>query len=76
MTSFSETYLAETAEIARRLDAAAVERLARALSAIRDGGGRLFVLGVAGPPRTRRTPPRTSEAVQAGRMRRRTTSPS
>ena len=31
MTSFSETYLAETAEIARRLDAAAVERLARAL---------------------------------------------
>ena len=48
MTSFSETYLAETAEIARRLDAAAVERLARALSAIRDGGGRLFVLGVGG----------------------------
>jgi D-sedoheptulose 7-phosphate isomerase len=48
MTSFAETYLAETAEIARRLDAAAVERLARALSAIRDGGGRLFVLGVGG----------------------------
>ncbi len=48
MTSFSETYLAETAEIAGRLDAAAVERLALALSAIRDGGGRLFVLGVGG----------------------------
>ena len=48
MTSFSETYLAETAEIAGRFDAAAVERLARALAAIRDGGGRLFVLGVGG----------------------------
>lgn len=48
MTSFAEAYLAETAEIAGRLDAAAVERLALALAAIREGGGRLFVLGVGG----------------------------
>ncbi len=48
MTSFAEAYLAETAEIAGRLDAAAVERLALALAAIRDGGGRLFILGVGG----------------------------
>ena len=48
MTSFAETYLAETAAIAARLDAEAVERLARALAAVRDAGGRLFVLGVGG----------------------------
>ncbi len=48
MTSFAETYLAETAEIAAELDAASVERLAVELAAIREGGGRLFVLGVGG----------------------------
>ena len=48
MSSFSETYLAETAEIVGRLDAGSVERLAEALAAIREGGGRLFVLGVGG----------------------------
>lgn len=48
MSSFAETYLAETAEIAGRLDATAIERLAASLAAIRDGGGRLFVLGVGG----------------------------
>ncbi len=48
MTSFAETYLAETAAIAARVDADAVERLARALAAVRDAGGRLFVLGVGG----------------------------
>ncbi len=48
MSSFSETYLAETAEIVSRLDAGSVERLAEALAAIREGGGRLFVLGVGG----------------------------
>ena len=48
MSSFSETYLAETAEIVGRLDAGSVERLAGALAAIREGGGRLFILGVGG----------------------------
>jgi len=48
LSSFSETYLAETAEIVGRLDAGSVERLAEALAAIREGGGRLFVLGVGG----------------------------
>lgn len=48
MTSFASTYLAETAAIAERVDAEAVERLARSLSEVRDRGGRLFVLGVGG----------------------------
>jgi D-sedoheptulose 7-phosphate isomerase len=48
VTSFAETYLTETAAIAERVDADAVERLARALAAVRDAGGRLFVLGVGG----------------------------
>ena len=48
MSSFAESYLAETATIAAQLDAAAIERLATELAAVRDGGGRLFVLGVGG----------------------------
>lgn len=48
MSSFAATYLAETAAIADRVDAAAVERLATALAAVRDANGRLFVLGVGG----------------------------
>jgi D-sedoheptulose 7-phosphate isomerase len=48
MSSFAESYLAETAEIASRLDAATVDLLATELAGVRDGGGRLFVLGVGG----------------------------
>jgi D-sedoheptulose 7-phosphate isomerase len=48
MSSFTESYLAETAAIASQLDAAAIERLATELAAVRDRGGRLFVLGVGG----------------------------
>ena len=48
MSSFAESYLAETAAIAEQLDASSVERLATELAAVRDGGGRLFVLGVGG----------------------------
>jgi D-sedoheptulose 7-phosphate isomerase len=48
MSSFSETYLAETTAIAGKLDPESIERLAAALAAVRAGGGRLFVLGVGG----------------------------
>jgi D-sedoheptulose 7-phosphate isomerase len=44
----TETYLAQAREILDRLDVAAVERLAAALRAVRERGGRLFVLGVGG----------------------------
>ena len=77
MTSFAETYLAETAEIAGRLDAAAVERLATALAAVRDGGGRLFVLGVGGSAAHASHAAATSGSCAGSRRtRRRTTSPS
>ena len=46
--SFSEHYLAEAAQIVARLDAAAIERLAGLLVAVRARGGRLFVLGAGG----------------------------
>jgi D-sedoheptulose 7-phosphate isomerase len=48
VTSFASTYLAETAAIAERVDAEAVERLALSLREVREQGGRLFVLGVGG----------------------------
>jgi D-sedoheptulose 7-phosphate isomerase len=48
VSSFAESYLAETAAIAGQLNASTVERLATELAAVRDGGGRLFVLGVGG----------------------------
>jgi D-sedoheptulose 7-phosphate isomerase len=48
MTSFTEIYLGETQRIVSALDAASVEALARDLAAVRERGGRLFVLGVGG----------------------------
>jgi D-sedoheptulose 7-phosphate isomerase len=46
--SFSDTYLEETRRIVGELDPDSIERLATGLAAVRDGGGRLFVLGVGG----------------------------
>jgi D-sedoheptulose 7-phosphate isomerase len=46
--TFSEAYLEETGRIVGELDPDSIERLATGLAAVRDGGGRLFVLGVGG----------------------------
>jgi D-sedoheptulose 7-phosphate isomerase len=46
--SFTETFLAETADVIRALDSADVERVAAGLAEVRDRGGRLFILGVGG----------------------------
>jgi D-sedoheptulose 7-phosphate isomerase len=46
--TFTAKYLEETLEVARRLDAEAIEAVAAGLARVRDGGGRLFVLGVGG----------------------------
>jgi D-sedoheptulose 7-phosphate isomerase len=46
--SFSRAFLDESIEIVRRIDADAVDRLAAALAAVRQGGGRLFIVGVGG----------------------------
>jgi D-sedoheptulose 7-phosphate isomerase len=48
MTTFTETFLDETHRILTALDVDRVEALARDLAAVRDRGGRLFVLGVGG----------------------------
>ncbi|HLG96842.1 MAG TPA: SIS domain-containing protein [Bryobacteraceae bacterium] len=45
---FASTYIAETIAILQQLDLAEVERMATALSHVRAGGGRLFILGVGG----------------------------
>jgi D-sedoheptulose 7-phosphate isomerase len=45
---FSGSFLSEVQEIARRLDTAAIEKVATLLAATRDRGGRLFILGVGG----------------------------
>ena len=46
--SFAAAYLQEVGEIARSIDPAAVDDLAKALADVRGGQGRLFVLGVGG----------------------------
>jgi D-sedoheptulose 7-phosphate isomerase len=46
--TFAEQFLAEAAEILKKIDTAAVERLATLLAACRTRGGRLFILGVGG----------------------------
>ena len=47
-TNFSALFLAEVAEVARRLDVAAIEKMAALLARVRERGGRLFVVGVGG----------------------------
>lgn len=44
----AERYLAETRELLAALDAAALEAMAARLVRLREGGGRLFALGVGG----------------------------
>ena len=46
--TFTEQFLAEAAEILKRIDPAPVERVAELLAACRARGGRLFILGVGG----------------------------
>jgi D-sedoheptulose 7-phosphate isomerase len=46
--NFAEQYIAESAEVLRRLDPTVIEKLAQLLAATRARGGRLFILGVGG----------------------------
>ena len=46
--NFTETFIAEAAEILNKLDIVAIEKIATILAQTREQGGRLFVLGVGG----------------------------
>lgn len=46
--SFTEEYLEESAALVRALDATVIDQVAGGLARVRDGGGRLFILGVGG----------------------------
>ena len=46
--NFTEKFLKESAAIIGQLDIAAIEATAKGLAAVREGGGRLFILGVGG----------------------------
>jgi D-sedoheptulose 7-phosphate isomerase len=48
MKSFAETYLEETRRLLGELDPIRLERMAVGLAAVREHGGRLFILGVGG----------------------------
>jgi len=45
---FSRDFLDESIDIIGRIDDGAVDRMAAALAKVRDGGGRLFIIGVGG----------------------------
>ncbi|MBS1861357.1 MAG: SIS domain-containing protein [Actinobacteria bacterium] len=47
-TDHSDAYFAAVADLAGRVDRGQVETMARDLVAVREGGGRLFLLGVGG----------------------------
>jgi D-sedoheptulose 7-phosphate isomerase len=46
--SYTTDYIAEARQVLDRLDAAAIDRLVALLVALRQRGGRLFILGVGG----------------------------
>lgn len=48
VSSFTDDYLAETKSILDAIDRQEVERVAQGLADVRQGGGRLFILGVGG----------------------------
>ncbi len=48
ISQYTARYLREAAEIASRIDQAAVDRIVEMLSTMRDQGGRLFFVGVGG----------------------------
>jgi D-sedoheptulose 7-phosphate isomerase len=48
MSNFAKQFLDETCRLVAALDAETIERMATGLAAVRDGGGRLFLLGVGG----------------------------
>jgi D-sedoheptulose 7-phosphate isomerase len=48
MTTFTQKYIDESIDILRKLDASNIEAVATGLASVRDGGGRLFILGVGG----------------------------
>jgi D-sedoheptulose 7-phosphate isomerase len=47
-SSFSEAFIAESISVLSLIDTPSVEKLANHLAAVRDRGGRLFILGVGG----------------------------
>ena len=48
VNSFSQRFLSLSAEICQQLDCAAIDALAEGIAAVRERGGRLFILGVGG----------------------------
>jgi D-sedoheptulose 7-phosphate isomerase len=48
MTPFSKTFLDESIALIQKLDVASIEAVVDGLARVREGGGRLFVLGVGG----------------------------
>jgi D-sedoheptulose 7-phosphate isomerase len=48
MESFSRAFLDESLEVIRRMDHGTIDRMAAGLAAVRDSGGRLFIVGVGG----------------------------
>jgi D-sedoheptulose 7-phosphate isomerase len=48
MSTFTQKYLDESIDLIRKLDAGVIEDVATGLARVRDGGGRLFILGVGG----------------------------
>ena len=48
MTPFSKTFLDESIALIQKLDVTSIEALVDGLARVREGGGRLFVLGVGG----------------------------
>ena len=47
-TTFSEKFIAETVSVLGEIEPDQIEAVARGLASVRDGGGRLFILGVGG----------------------------
>jgi D-sedoheptulose 7-phosphate isomerase len=48
ISTFSESFIAETVSVLKAIDPDEIEAVARGLASVRNNGGRLFILGVGG----------------------------
>ncbi len=75
-SAFTAEFLKESAQLIAAMDGAVIDRVADGLGAVRDAGGRLFILGVGGSPGMPATPSMISEKfARSKRTRRPTTCP-
>ena len=69
ISAYTTQYLEEVQKIAGMVDPAKIDRMIQLLRGVREGGGRLFILGVGGSAGTRTRRQRLPQDLRHGSLR-------